>query len=103
MQAVRRICLPLAIFVAYLTLVGIGTGTPRYSLYFRIANSTLILIHLACLAFMSVLGVRERWRDPRRPSSGPAMLQRVRPSITDDRPFRRGYLPFRQSGIHTAP
>ena len=97
MHAVRRICLPLAIFLAYLTVVGIGTGTPRYSLYFRIANSTLLLIHLAFVAFMSVLVVRERWGDPRRPSSGPTMLQRVRAWITDDRTFRRRYLSIREN------
>jgi hypothetical protein len=92
----RRICLPLSIFLAYLTVVGIGTGTPRSSLYFRIANSTLLLIHLAFVAFMSVLVVRERWGDPRRPSLGPTMLQRVRAWITDDRTFRR-YLSIRKN------
>ena len=79
--------MPLAIFLAYLTVVGIGTGTPRYSLYFRIANSMLMLIYLAFIAFMSVLVVIERSRDPRRPSSGPTMLQRVRAWIMDYRTF----------------
>ena len=84
----RRICLPLSVFLAYLTVVGIGTGTPRYSLYFRIANSTLLLIHLAFVAFMSGLVVRERWGDPRRPSAGPTLLQRIRAWITDDGTFQ---------------
>ena len=88
----KRIWLPLSIFLAYLTVVGIGTGTPRYSLYFRIANSTFLLIHLAFVAFMSVLVVRERWGDPCRLSSGPTMLQRVRAWITDDNTFRRRVL-----------
>jgi len=87
MHAVRRICVPLAVFLAYLTVVCIGTGTPRYSLFFRIANSTLLLIHLVFIAFMSVLVVIERSRDPRRPSSGPTMLQRVRAWIMDYRAF----------------
>src|SRR6516225_8179758 len=99
MHVVKRICLPLAIFLAYLTVVGIGTGTPRYSLYFRIANSTLLLIHLAFVAFMSVLVVRERSRDPRHRSSGPTMLQHVCAWITDDRTFRRRYLPIRKTGL----
>src|SRR5215813_7124910 len=87
MHAVRRICLPLAIFLAYLTVVGIGTGIPRYSLYFRIADSTLVLIHLAFLAFMFVLVVRDRWGARCHGSSGPTMLQRVLAWITDDRTF----------------
>jgi len=84
--------LSLAIFLTYLTVVGIGTGTPRYSLYFRIANSTLLLVHLAFVAFVSVLVVRERLRAPRHLSSRPTLLQRVRAWITDDRTFRHMYL-----------
>ena len=83
----RRICLPLAVFLAYLTVVGIGTGTPRYSLYSRIVNSTLLLLQLAFVAFMSVLVVRERYSDPRRPGSRPTMLARARAWFTDDRTF----------------
>ena len=87
MHAVRRIGLPLAIFLVYLTVVGIGAGMPRYSLYFQIANSTLLLIHLAFVALMSVLVVRERRRVRYHRSSGQTMLQRVRAWIMDERIF----------------
>jgi hypothetical protein len=82
--AMGRILIPLAVFLAYLAVVGIGTSAPRGSVYFRITDLTLLSLHLGFVFFMSALVLHHRWADGRRPRSRPTMHQRVIRWITDD-------------------
>jgi hypothetical protein len=81
----KRVVLPLSIFLAWLTVVGIGASAPRYSGPAKTADLTLLTIELGLVAFLSVLVLRDR-RDARRPDrqSGATLLRRIRAWITDD-------------------
>ena len=81
----RRILIPLAVFLAYLATVGIGTSALRGSVYFRIADLTLLSLHLGFVFFMSALVLHHRWGDRRHPRSRPTMHERVIGWITDDK------------------
>ena len=81
----KRILLPLALFVTYLGIVGLGTGARRNSLLAKSADLTLICLYLALIAILSILTVREKWGDPQGAHSRPGVLRRIRAWITDDR------------------
>jgi hypothetical protein len=81
----KRVMLPVAIFVAWLTVVGLGVSAPRYSPLAKFADLTLLAMHLGLVAFLSLLVLHDRWHDRHDGQSQPTLLRRIRGWITDDR------------------
>jgi hypothetical protein len=82
----KRFLIPLAIFVTWVCLVALGSNAPRYSRLAKVADLTLLAMHLGLMAFLSVLVLRDRWHDSYGRPSRPTLLKRIWAWITDERP-----------------
>jgi len=80
-QDVKRILLPLSIFAAYLSVVGIGASISRLSPLSKAADLALLSIHLGLIILLSVLLVRERLRNGKSRST---VLLQIGRWCTDD-------------------
>lgn len=80
----KRVLLPLAIFVIYLSIVGLGATARRHSELAREADLALLAINFALVVFLSVLVVADKWNGRRGPTSRPTLLRRIRDWMTDE-------------------
>jgi cytochrome b561 len=69
------------LFLIYLTVVGLGSSSSRYS---KTADLAVLSLHLALVAILSVSLVRAKWREWHHQPSTETLLQRWRRWVTDN-------------------
>ena len=85
----KRIVLPLAVFLLYLAVIGLGSTSQPLA---KTADLALLWVHLGWMAVLSVLVVRDRWTGAASSRERESMLWRIRCWMTDEHRGSRGSL-----------